>query len=99
MEALKVIISLAIGAVVFFSIYLTGCAPLADKILERRLAEEQNKDVLVICIKGRANLYGGGDVTFVKTVRNFKGTVIIKECNVLISKDGVTKSEAQEIMK
>ncbi len=72
-----------------FCILVTGCAStagLGKRLLKAKIVSEENKGALAICTRANALMYGGGNITVIKTAKDFQGTVEVKKgCAVKIT--------------
>lgn len=78
--------------------FLGACTTISGltgkQIIEKDMKKQETKGALVVCIKGEALLYGGGKIIYARAAKGFKGTVIVKDCDVKITDktDGVVIS-------
>jgi len=70
-------------------IFLSSCAvtgPLGKRLLKAKLISEEKKGALVMCIKAKALMYGGGTTAMIKLTNDFKGTVVVTEnCGIKVN--------------
>jgi len=69
-------------------LFFSGCSTIKEFV--------QDQAAYILCIEGRAWLYGGGDVRIVSVKDNFWGYVVVnEECEVQIGKGYIHVSELQ----
>lgn len=82
-----------------FSIVVSGCAStagLGKRLLKAKIVSEENKGALAICTRANALMYGGGNITIIKTTKDFTGTVKVKKgCTVEIIAQKAKKDTTQ----
>lgn len=80
---------LIIAVFAAFCILASGCAStagLGKRLLKAKIVSEENKGALAICTRANALMYGGGNITVIKTAKDFQGTVEVKKgCAVKIT--------------
>lgn len=72
-----------------FLVLVAGCAStagLGKRLLKAKIVSEEHKGALAVCTRANALMYGGGNITVIKTAKDFQGTVEVKKgCAVKIT--------------